>query len=95
MSSMDLFKVEQIIFMRLDQGFIPGVKHYNEAICGLAGPGCSRHEARRSQYIKGVRSAQEVAASMLIVRPGKRCAAVRIAFAGLHLSRKFKRLGKS
>ena len=57
-------------------------------ICDLAEPSCSKHEARRSQYMKDVRSAQEMAASVLIVGPGKMCAAVRVAFAGLHFLEK-------
>ena len=81
---MDPFNVEQITFIRLDQGFIPDVRHYDETIRGLPGPGCGRHKARRSQYITDVRSAQEVAASMLMARPGKSCAVLRVVFAGLH-----------
>ena len=53
-ASMSPFKVEQMMFLKLNQGCLPEVQKYNAAIAA--------QQERRSQYLQDVQSAQEAAA---------------------------------
>ena len=51
---MSPFKVEQIMFLKLNQGCLPEVQKYNAVIAA--------QQERRSQCLQDVQSAQEAAA---------------------------------
>ena len=55
--SMSPFKVEQMMFLKLNQGCLPEVQKYNAVIAVIAA-----QQERRSQYLQDVKSAQETAA---------------------------------
>ena len=57
-ASMSPFKVEQIMFLKLNKGCLPGVQRYNAAIAA--------HQERRCQCFQDVQSAQEAAAGQTV-----------------------------
>ena len=56
--SMSPFKVEQMMFLKLNQGCLPEVQKYNAVIAA--------QQERRSQCLQDVQSAQEAAAGEMV-----------------------------
>ena len=56
-ASMSPFKVEQMMFLKSNQGCLPEVQKYNTVIVAIAA-----QQERRSQCLQDVQSAQEAAA---------------------------------
>ena len=56
-ASMGSFKVEQMMFLKLNQGCLPEVQKYNTVIAVSVA-----QQARHNQYLQDVQSAQEAAA---------------------------------
>ena len=56
---MGTFKVEQMMFLRLNQGFIPEVKAYQEMV--------TKQKDRREKWVSAVASVQGAAAGETVV----------------------------